>query len=140
MTRGINRLTDRQCRTAKTPEGKEQIKLADGGGLVLLVKRNGAKQWQLRYRRPSGREATMGLGVYPEVPLSKAREQRDEARSLLADGVDPIQHRRTQRHAAASADAHTFEAVAREWADLKNQAQQSSKRPEALQSWPPRAF
>ena len=115
MTRTINKLTDRQCRTAEVPSGKRQLKLSDGGGLTLLVKADGAKQWQLRYRRPSGREATMGLGVYPDVPLSKARERRDEARSLLADGIDPIDYRKTQRQAAASADASTFEAVAREW-------------------------
>lgn len=113
MARGTNKLTDRQCRTATVPQGKRQVKLSDGGGLVLLVKADGAKQWQLRYRRPSGREATMGLGVYPGVPLSKARERRDEARALLADGIDPIEHRKTQRQ--ATTDADTFEAVAREW-------------------------
>ncbi|ABM61919.1 tyrosine-type recombinase/integrase [Halorhodospira halophila] len=117
MGRGTNKLTDRQCRTAKPPEGKQQLKLTDGGGLVLLVKSNGGKQWQFRYRRPSGREATMGLGVYPDVPLSKARERRDEARALLADGIDPIDQRKAQRSAAASADTHSFEAVAREWWD-----------------------
>ncbi len=115
MTRGTNKLSDRQCRTATVPSGKRQVKLSDGGGLILLVKADGAKQWQLRYRRPSGREATMGLGVYPDVTLSKARERRDEARALLADGIDPIEHRKSQRQAAASADASTFEAVAREW-------------------------
>ena len=115
MARGTNKLTDRQCRTATVPQGKRQVKLSDGGGLVLLVKADGAKQWQLRYRRPSGREATMGLGVYPDVPLSKARERRDEARALLADGIDPIEHRKAQRQAAATTDADTFEAVAREW-------------------------
>ncbi|MCG5537383.1 integrase arm-type DNA-binding domain-containing protein [Halorhodospira sp. 9622] len=115
MARATNKLTDRQCRTATVPSGRRQVKLSDGGGLILLVKTDGAKQWQLRYRRPSGREATMGLGTYPEVTLSKAREQRDEARALLADGIDPIENRKSRRQAAASADASSFEAVAREW-------------------------
>ncbi len=115
MARGINKLTDRQCRTAKPAEGKQQVKLSDGGGLVLIVRDSGSKQWQLRYRRPSGREASMGLGTFPEVSLAKARQRRDEARALLGDGIDPIEQRRAEREMAASADANTFEAVAREW-------------------------
>ncbi len=115
MAKGMNRLTDTQCRTAKVPEGRRQLKLSDGGGLTLLVRPDRAKLWQLRYRRPSGKEAVMGLGIYPEVSLAAARDKRDEARALLADGIDPVENRRAKRQAAATADANTFEAVAREW-------------------------
>lgn len=63
-------------------------KVADGGGLVLLVQPNGAKWWRLRYRI-NGREKMLSLGTFPDVPLRDARQLRDEARSLIAQGVDP---------------------------------------------------
>jgi hypothetical protein len=63
-------------------------KLADGGGLTLLVQPTGAKWWRFRYR-VDGREKMLSLGTYPDVPVRKARQLRDDARSLLAEGVDP---------------------------------------------------
>jgi hypothetical protein len=63
-------------------------KLAYGGGLTLLVQPTGAKWWRLRYR-VDGREKMLSLGTYPDVPLSRARQFRDEARGLIAQGVDP---------------------------------------------------
>jgi integrase len=45
------------------------------------------------------------------VSLKRAREKRDEARSLIADGVDPS----LKRQAEKLAHADTFEAIAREW-------------------------
>jgi hypothetical protein len=63
-------------------------KVADGGGLVLLVQPNGAKWWRLRYRI-NGREKMLSLGTFPDVPLRDARQLRDEARSLIAQGTDP---------------------------------------------------
>jgi integrase len=45
------------------------------------------------------------------VSLKNARAKRDEARAMVAEGIDPGE----QRKAAAIAGADTFEAVAREW-------------------------
>jgi integrase len=53
--------------------------------------------------------------VYPEVGLAKARERRDEARKLLADGVDPSDHRKATKAAGVERAANSFEAIAREW-------------------------
>lgn len=87
-------------------------KLADGGGLFLLVQPSGAKWWRWKYRRPdTHKENTLSLGIFDAVSLRMARERRDAARKLLADGIDPG----SQRKATALADADTFEAVAREW-------------------------
>lgn len=62
-------------------------KLRDGGGMYLLVNPDGAKLWRLDYRRPvTGKRNTLGLGIYPEVPLRRAREKREDARAMLADG------------------------------------------------------
>nr|WP_257721629.1 tyrosine-type recombinase/integrase [Desulfomicrobium orale] len=70
---------------------------------------SGSKRWRLKYRI-GGREKLLSLGLYPDVSLKQARERRDEARKLLAAGIDPIQERR-----AAAAAALTFRDVAEEW-------------------------
>lgn len=105
-------LTDSAIRTAKS--GEKSAKLADGGGLFLLVNPNGSKWWRLKYRI-DGREKLLSLGVYPAVPLRVARERRDEARKLLAAGVDPGAHRKAAKAAQQTQRANTFEVVAREW-------------------------
>jgi hypothetical protein len=87
-------------------------KLADERGMYLLVKSDGARWWRFDYRRPgSAKRNTLSLGVYPDVSLRQARERRDDARKLWADGIDPGE----KRKAESIAGAETFEAVAREW-------------------------
>ena len=87
-------------------------KLADERCMYLLVQPSGARLFRMDYRRPgTGKRNTLALGVFPDVSLRKARERRDEARALLADGIDPG----AQRKAAKDAGADTFEALAREW-------------------------
>jgi len=86
-------LTDTQIKQARTDLNKT-IKLADGEGLQLLVKPSGSKIWHLRYTNPiTKNKTTLSLGSYPSVSLAKAREQRKEARELLASGIDPKRHR-----------------------------------------------
>lgn len=63
-------------------------KIYDGGGLFLLVTPAGGRRWVLKYRI-QGREKSLAFGTYPDVSLKLARERRDEARALLASGVDP---------------------------------------------------
>lgn len=104
-------LTDMKVRSAK-PEEKA-YKLTDGNGLFLLIHPNGSKYWRLRYRS-DGKEKTLALGLYPEVSLSEVRQKRDEARKLIAAGIDPNEHKKEvkiQQHHAEQ----TFEAVARAW-------------------------
>jgi integrase len=105
-------LTDTAIRTAK-PTEKPQ-KLSDGGGLFLLLNPNGGKWWRLKYRI-DGKEKLLSLGTYPEVSLKDARERREEARRLLAAGVDPSVHRQATKAAREAENANTFEVVGREW-------------------------
>lgn len=79
-------LTDTAILTAKP--GDKPLKLTDGNGLFLLVAPSGGKWWRFRYRF-GGKEKLLALGVYPDVSLDAARERRDEARRLLAQGMDP---------------------------------------------------
>ena len=39
--------------------------------------------------RIDGKFKTLALGIYPDVPLAKARVRHLLARQLLADGIDP---------------------------------------------------
>ncbi|AMH12975.2 DUF4102 domain-containing protein [Citrobacter sp. FDAARGOS_156] len=103
-------LTDAKIRAAK-PGDKPQ-KLADTNNMFLLVHPNGSKYWRLRYRH-LGKEKTLALGLYPEVSLSEAREKRDEARKLIADGIDPCEQKRVKKSVPES--IQTFETVARQW-------------------------
>lgn len=108
-------LTDTAIRGAKAKE--KPYKLADARGLYLLVKPNGARLWRLKYR-VHGREKLLSVGMYPDVSLKIAREHREDARRLMAVGVDPGAKRKAER--AARAD--TFEAIAREWLNLKSKS------------------
>lgn len=113
-------LTDTAIRNAKpgkTPKGKataKPYKMGDAGGLYLEVAPTGAKYWRFKYRI-GGKQKRLSMGVYPDVPLAKARERRDEARKLLADGIDPSEHRKATKTARADRAANSFEVVAREW-------------------------
>ncbi len=80
------KLSQRKVTTA--PPGKYE----DGGGLRLVVTRTGARNWVFRYTL-TGKRREMGLGKYPEVGLSRARELAMEQRRLVASGIDPIEHR-----------------------------------------------
>jgi integrase len=90
----------------------EPYRMPDGRGMFLLVQPSGAKWWRFKYWRPGTRKQNLlSLGVYPDVSLKQARERRDAARKLVAEGIDPGERRKAE----AVAGAETFEAVAREW-------------------------
>ena len=79
-------LTDTAVRAAKPRQ--KAYKLFDERGLYLLVDPKGGRWWRFKYR-VDGREKLLSLGTFPDTPLKRAREKRDEARRLVADGVDP---------------------------------------------------
>lgn len=107
-----DKLTDTAIRRAK-PARRDQ-KLADGGGLYLLVTPSGARYWRLKYR-VDGREKKLALGVYPAVSLKAARLARAKAKAQMHEGKDPGAVRQHAKIARRHAAANTFEAVAREW-------------------------
>ena len=105
----LNELSPKKIENAKPRD--TDYKLTDGGSLYLLVKKNGTKAWRMNYRF-NGKQVTLALGVFPDVPLATARKRRDEARAMLADGKDPRIAKNADNNAPTSP---TFEAVAREW-------------------------
>ena len=95
-------LTDLTIRNAKP--GAKAIKLADGGGMFLLVTQAGGKLWRLKFRI-EGREKLLALGSYPEIGLGEARRRREEARELIALGKDHRVRSNARRCALAYASA-----------------------------------
>jgi len=79
-------LTDAKIRMLKPLRSPR--KLFDGRGLYLLVAPNGGRYWRYNYRI-DGKFKTLALGIYPDVPLAKARVRHLLARQLLAGGIDP---------------------------------------------------
>lgn len=111
MPKRIVPLSETKVRTAKPKKSPQ--KLFDGGGLFLLVTPSGGKLWNFKYRF-NGKEKKLSLGSYPEISLAEARQRREEARTLVANEVDPGEIKKAQQ-AAESAQADTFEVIAREW-------------------------
>ena len=114
------KLTDTFLRGLKST-GMVQ-KHADGGGLYLHMSASGSRLWRLAYRY-GGKQKTLSLGAYPAVSLRDARRRRDEAKELLAAGMDPGVHKQTAKAAAVAEQRekmNTFQAVA--WTGLPSMA------------------
>lgn len=105
-------LTDRAIKSAELRE--KQYKLFDEKGLYLLINPNGSKYWRLKYRI-SGKEKTLSIGVYPEISLKEARDERDNARKQLKEGVDPSADKQVQKVLQGVSRENSFESIAREW-------------------------
>jgi integrase len=103
-------LTNTQINQAKPRE--RDYKLTDYEGLFLLVCARGTKLWRFGYRF-AGKQKSISFGSYPAVSLAGAREKRDAARKLVANGVDPSVQRRLDKITAA-AGGNTFREVAEE--------------------------
>ena len=125
-------LTDTFTKNTKHSGKSAGDKHTDGGGMYLLVNAGG-KYWRMDYRFADKRK-TLALGVYPEVSLAKARQRREKARELLADGIDPSTAKREEKQAKADAAAHTFALVAREWL-AKTAAERADATQNKITSW-----
>lgn len=99
------------------PEAKVYREL-DGQGLYFRVKPNGAKSWELRYRKPSGRWSWLGLGGFPSTSGKAARKEAAALRDLASDGVDIAAYKRE----ALGKAQHTFADSAAEWFRRKEEA------------------
>ncbi|MCU0072953.1 integrase arm-type DNA-binding domain-containing protein [Pseudomonas koreensis] len=96
------------------PEMKE-YREHDGNSLYLRVRSDGNKSWQFRYKKPDGKWSWLGLGSYPEVSGSLARQKAAELRADAANGSNPMATKRARKAAELEATNSTFERLAREW-------------------------
>ena len=112
MPHQTNTLTAVAVRNASA--SSRHMRLFDGGGMYLEVAPSGSKTWRLKYRH-LGKEKRYTIGSYPTISLAEARKRRDDAKRMLADGLDPSTEKRLNAIRERAAGANTFEMVAREW-------------------------
>jgi integrase len=113
MPKKIAPLTNVEVKNAQPKE--KPSKLFDGNGLYLLVMPTGAKYWRMKVTIDGKELSPLAFGVYPEVSLADARAKREEARRLLAEGVNPHEAKRQSKLNRRVAAENNFEAVARRW-------------------------
>jgi integrase len=104
-------LTDAFVKAIRTPSAA-RVEYADLRcvGLAFRVTSSGVRSWCFRFRDPrSGRSSRIGLGPYPAVSLSAARELVEVQRKVVAKGQNPVEMRRQER---VEAPQKTFEALA----------------------------
>jgi integrase len=117
--RKTNMLTDTAIKNAKPSSAPKKI--ADGGGLHLLLQPTGSKLWRQAYRW-QGKQRTAYFGVYPDVSLAVARSKREDLKRLLRDGHDPAAIKveaKAQKAAEAKVAGQTFSVTAAEWWAIK---------------------
>lgn len=114
-------LSDRKCKELR-PKAKP-YKATDGGSMYLEVMPNGSKYWRMNYRF-LGKPKRLAFGVYPFVSLKEARDKRTEAKKLLAEGIDPSEHKKLKKLELINGYENTFEVLAREWHENRNHAWQ----------------
>jgi integrase len=119
--RALDKLSDRQVAAwlKRAREGTAATKkLSDGGGLYCTLTSAGTPIWRIKYRY-ANRERLFSIGMYPEITLAEAREERARVRKLLREGKDPVEARRdvkvAQIRSADESKRTTFEEFAREW-------------------------
>ena len=118
MAKKIRPLSATQVKNLKS-QAKE-FSIGDGDGLFLRIMPNGTKSWLFNYIHPTTKKRkNIGLGKYPDVSLSAAREKRQAMRELVAKGIDPKTHRDNQLNAEKLAAQDTLLHVAKEWFELK---------------------
>ncbi|MCX2961899.1 tyrosine-type recombinase/integrase [Rodentibacter caecimuris] len=114
MARVTKPLTNTEVERARPKE--KEYNLVDGQGLSLRVKITGTKTWIFNYYHPTTKKRTnFTIGNYPEITIAQARQQREEWRVLLAQGIDPQTHKARLEREQELAEANTFLAVAEKW-------------------------
>jgi len=128
--RGTNLLSDRAIKAAlkRAAEANKPVAVNDGGGLTLEAQASGVGWWRLRYR-VVGKVNRLSVGTYPDTSLALARRKRDDARQMLAAGLDPGEAKKAEKLAGVAREERaklaaegkalpgTFQFVACEWLD-----------------------
>ncbi|WP_016955513.1 integrase domain-containing protein [Catenovulum agarivorans] len=118
MPKQVKPLTNTEISKAKAKD--KEYNLSDGDGLSLRIKPNGSKLWLFNFISPeSGKRSNLSFGLYPDVSLQAARQQRLEARALLASDICPKAHKELQKQETESYKRTTLVKVAESWMNLK---------------------
>ena len=121
MAKQSNKLTAREVKNlSHDVGGAKKQRFPDGGGLYLLITENNSKYWRIDYRQPvSQKYNTLAVGTYPEVTLEQARLKRDEAKKMLANGIDPAEERNSIKNKQKTNLENTFQRYAAEWLKIR---------------------
>ena len=128
MARTAIALTDKSIQSFKA-ETKDYKKF-DGGGLFLLITKNGGKRWRLKYQF-HGKEKIFALGTYPSLTLAKARVMRTELKEKIANGINPADERKVEKKKRKQEEEkikNTFENVTIESLAKRNTLSEDYKR------------
>jgi integrase len=93
MSKKVTPLTDTLIKSLK-PADKFRC---DGNGLFIIINKDGRKWWRFDYIRPTGGRNSISFGYYPTVTLQRARQNREEARAGLKQGIDPSLERKEKK-------------------------------------------
>ncbi len=112
-------LTNTTVHNAKPRE--KPYKLADGGGLYLLVSNTGSRYWRYDYR-VHGKRKTLAIGVYDQTSLKEAREKHRDAKKLIEQGIDPVieKKRLQQEELIKKREGKSFREAALAWVEFKS--------------------
>ncbi|MGQ0526706.1 MAG: tyrosine-type recombinase/integrase [Alphaproteobacteria bacterium] len=142
-------LTEIECKNAKAQESLYRLK--DGKGLYLEVKPNGVKAWRYRFEyvhEGKCKESMFAIGEYAKnvsgkketeeqaqarraggnFTLAEARQERNRARALVKQGINPAHNRQLDRIKRENEFANTFEIMGRKWIALRDWEEITKKR------------
>jgi len=118
MARATTRLTDTEIKASKAKD--KVYVLSDGEGLQLRVKTNGSRLWNFNYLHPfTKKRLNIGFGKYPDLSLANARKKAITARELLAQDIDPKEHREQILRNSRAIKEHTLFNISQQWFELK---------------------
>ncbi|MEN9659429.1 MAG: hypothetical protein RL571_2894 [Pseudomonadota bacterium] len=109
-----NLLTPLALKNLSLPEGKSETSLNDGGGLFLVLTKDGRKRWRYRFSL-LGVLGKQWLGEFPKISLADARKLRNAAAQAVKEKKDPRIEKKSEKIAAHIAAVNTLEVIALEW-------------------------
>lgn len=105
-------LSDSKIKTLKPTE--KMYRILDAERLYIEVRPSGKKIWRFKYTL-SGKEGTISFGEYPSVSLADARKRKEDAKALLAKGINPVEDRNQKEEQKRAATNNSFKAITEEF-------------------------
>ncbi|HEI8439781.1 TPA: integrase arm-type DNA-binding domain-containing protein [Acinetobacter baumannii] len=105
-------LSDSKIKTLKPTE--KMYRILDAERLYIEVRPSGKKIWRFKYTL-NGKEGTISFGEYPSVSLAEARKRKEDAKVLLAKGINPVEDRNQKEEEKRAATNNSFKAITEEF-------------------------
>jgi hypothetical protein len=98
MPKVAEELTALDVKRLAHPGGKRNVLFSVGGvpGLHMQLTPKGGRSWVLRAKVGTLRR-DIGLGGFPAVTLSQARDKARDARAMIEGGLDPVEQRKAAK-------------------------------------------